>query len=89
MAPEPRSNPQVPLLIYGTAWKEESTGKLSQEALENGFTGLDTANYPTAYNEPLTGDGIEASLKTGIKREHLFVCGPTPRLISATRWWLR
>ncbi|KAG2418519.1 hypothetical protein HFD88_001620 [Aspergillus terreus] len=73
MAPEPRSNPQVPLLIYGTAWKEERTGKLSQEALENGFTGLDTANYPTAYNEPLTGDSIEASLKTGIKREHLFI----------------
>lgn len=74
MAPEPSpSQLPVPLLIYGTAFKEERTGELSREALENGFTGLDSANYPTAYNEPLAGDGIEASLKTGIKREDLFV----------------
>lgn len=71
-SPEPQANP-VPLLIYGAAFKEGRTAELVQEALENGFTGLDSANYPTAYDEPLTGDGIEASLKTGIKREDLFV----------------
>ncbi|KAM0267821.1 hypothetical protein ACHAQH_010076 [Verticillium albo-atrum] len=56
--------PKTPLLIYGTAWKEETTAQLTETALENGFTGVDTANYPTAYNEPLTGDGITAAIQT-------------------------
>lgn len=65
--------PKTPLLLYGTAWKEDMTAKLTQTALENGFTGVDTANYPTAYNEPLTGDGIAAALEAGLKRSDLFV----------------
>lgn len=65
--------PKTPLLLYGTAWKEDTTAKLTETALENGFTGVDTANYPTAYNEPLTGDGIAAALRAGFKRNDLFV----------------
>ncbi|CAG7555137.1 unnamed protein product [Fusarium equiseti] len=63
----------VPLLLYGTAWKEGQTSKLTEKALEHGFKGLDTANYPTAYNEPLTGDGLAAALKSGVCREEIFI----------------
>jgi diketogulonate reductase-like aldo/keto reductase len=65
--------PKTPLLMYGTAWKEEKTADLTETAFKLGFTAVDTANYPTGYNEPLTGDGIQAALKSGLKREDLFV----------------
>lgn len=64
---------QPPLMVYGTAWKEAKTGELTESALKNGFTGIDTANYHTAYNEPLTGDGIAAALSSGLTRDGLFV----------------
>ena len=66
--------PKTPLLLYGTAWKDNKTAELTERAVKDGFTGLDTANYPTAYDESLTGDGIAATLKSGIKRSDLFVC---------------
>lgn len=47
----------------------------------NGFAGADTASYPTAYDEPLAGDGIAAALKSGIKRSDLFVYVDLPLLI--------
>jgi hypothetical protein len=65
--------PKTPLLLYGTVWKEDTTAKLTETALENGFTGVDTVNYPTAYNEPLIGDGIAAALGAGFKHSDLFV----------------
>jgi hypothetical protein len=52
--------PKTPLFLYGTAWTEDTTAKLTETALENDFTGVDMANYPTAYNERLTGDCIAA-----------------------------
>lgn len=64
---------KIPLLLYGTAWKEESTAHLTETAVLKGFTCIDTANYPTAYDEKLTGDGIAAALRSGIKRSNLFV----------------
>lgn len=64
---------KIPLLLYGTAWKEERTAHLTETAVLKGFTCIDTANYPTAYNEKLTGDGIAAALKSGVKRRDLFV----------------
>lgn len=42
-------------------------------ALGLGFKGVDTANFPAAYNEPQTGEAISAAIKSGIKRENLFV----------------
>ncbi|KAI1342872.1 putative aldo-keto reductase [Xylariaceae sp. FL0016] len=63
----------VPLQLYGTAWKEDKTAELTSTALSQGFKGLDTANYPTAYEETLTGQGIAAALKSGIKREDIFI----------------
>ncbi|KAL6791625.1 NADP-dependent oxidoreductase domain-containing protein [Trichoderma sp. SZMC 28012] len=64
---------KIPLLFYGTAWKEERTAHLTETAVLKGFTCIDTANYPTAYDEKLTGDGIAAALKSGVKRSDLFI----------------
>ncbi|KAI8960374.1 putative aldo-keto reductase [Daldinia sp. FL1419] len=64
---------RVPLLLYGTAWKEEATAELTEAALTHGFRGLDTANCPSSYDEPLVGVGLVAALKSGIKREDLFI----------------
>lgn len=69
----PGKGSKIPLLLYGTAWKEGCTATLTQQAFEHGFTGVDTANYPTAYNEPLTGDGIETIIQAKANRSNLFV----------------
>ncbi|KAJ0336349.1 hypothetical protein COL922a_008049 [Colletotrichum nupharicola] len=65
--------PRIPLLLYGTAWKEDKTAELTATALKAGFCGIDTANYPTSYNEALAGDGISEALASGVKREDLFI----------------
>lgn len=62
------------LIIYGTAWKEGRTADLTAEALEKGFRVIDSANYPTGYNEPLVGEGIARALQVGLDRDALFVC---------------
>jgi diketogulonate reductase-like aldo/keto reductase len=61
------------LLLYGTAWKGDKTAHLTETAILSGFTCVDTANYPTAYDEQRTGDGIAAALASGTKRSDLFV----------------
>lgn len=64
------SNVDIPLQIYGTAWKEGRTADLVEQALNNGFRGVDTACQPRHYKEPLVGEGIS---RTGIKRSDLFI----------------
>ena len=64
---------QKPLMLYGTAWKGKQTADLTHKALENGFTAIDTANYPTAYEEALTGDAIALSLASGLQRDDFYV----------------
>ncbi|EGR51791.1 uncharacterized protein TRIREDRAFT_56093 [Trichoderma reesei QM6a] len=61
------------LLLYGTAWKGDKTAHLTETAILSGFTCVDTANYPTAYDEQRTGDGIAAALASGTKRSDLFI----------------
>ncbi|PKK43323.1 hypothetical protein CI102_13140 [Trichoderma harzianum] len=78
---------KIPLLLYGTAWKEERTAHLTETAVLKGFTCIDTANYPTAYNEKLTGDGIAAALKSGVKRRDLF-SGLTIRSLGVSNFKL-
>ena len=34
---------EVPRFLYGTAWKEEETQRLTALALQQGFRGIDTA----------------------------------------------
>ena len=59
--------------VYGTGFKNNETGDLTALALKTGFVGLDSANYPTAYEEGLTGDAIQKALQSGVKRDDLFV----------------
>lgn len=63
-----------PLFIYGTAWKEEATEKLVEEALSSGFSAIDTANQRKHYNEEGAGNGIKNYLNNACKvRSDLFI----------------
>ncbi|MBI2145940.1 aldo/keto reductase [Candidatus Woesearchaeota archaeon] len=61
---------QPPLIIYGTAWKEEATENLVLTALKTGFRAIDTANQRQHYNETAVGNAI---IKSGIHRNQLFL----------------
>ncbi|KAK1812581.1 hypothetical protein LTR12_013068 [Friedmanniomyces endolithicus] len=64
----------MPALIYGTAWKKETTRELVRQALLTGFRGVDTAAQPKHYREDLVGRGIaDAMRQNGIKREDLYI----------------
>jgi diketogulonate reductase-like aldo/keto reductase len=66
-------NVQIPRILYGTAWKNERTDNLVSQAIELGFRGIDTACQPKHYNEPGVGKGIVTGLKSGLKREDLYL----------------
>jgi diketogulonate reductase-like aldo/keto reductase len=65
---------RVPRLLYGTAWKEDETQRLTELAIRQGFRGIDTANQRRHYCEAAVGAAVEALRKSGeISREHLFL----------------
>lgn len=64
----------VPRFLYGTAWKEDQTERLTKLALENGFQGIDTANQRRHYDEAAVGAGIATVIESGLlKRDDLFL----------------
>jgi diketogulonate reductase-like aldo/keto reductase len=64
----------VPRFLYGTAWKEEATERLTRLALEQGFRGIDTANQRRHYDETAVGRAVSAALASGlVTREDLFL----------------
>ena len=64
----------VPCFLYGTAWKEDQTERLTRLALENGFRGIDTANQRRHYDEAAVGAGIATVIESGLlKRDDLFL----------------
>jgi diketogulonate reductase-like aldo/keto reductase len=64
----------LPPFLYGTAWKEEETRRLTLLALESGFTGIDTANQRRHYHEAGVGEGIADFLAGhGGRRDALFL----------------
>jgi diketogulonate reductase-like aldo/keto reductase len=64
----------VPRFLYGTAWKEDETKRLTALALRQGFRGIDTANQRRHYNESAVGQAIAASLGRGVVvRDDLFL----------------
>jgi len=68
------NNNSLPAFIYGTAWKEDDTERLTQMALEAGFRGIDTANQRRHYFEEGVGKAINRALKDGIVgRKDLFI----------------
>ena len=60
----------IPAIMYGTAWKENSTEQLVADALAAGFRAIDTANQRKHYFEAGVGDAIA---KSGIARDELFL----------------
>ena len=64
----------IPAFLYGTAWKEEDTQRLTELALQQGFRGIDTANQRRHYYEAAVGRAIAASIQRGlISRDDLFL----------------
>jgi diketogulonate reductase-like aldo/keto reductase len=65
---------RVPAFVYGTAWKEAATERLTQLALEAGFRGIDTANQRRHYHEAGVGAAIARALASGlVQRNELFL----------------
>ncbi len=60
---------QIPKIIYGTAWKKDSTAALVEQAIRLGFRGIDTACQPKHYNEAGVGDGLQQ----GVGRSELYL----------------
>lgn len=64
----------VPRFLYGTAWKEEATERLTGEALQQGFRGIDTANQRRHYDEAAVGRAVSAAITSGlVSRAELFL----------------
>ncbi|MEK6258090.1 MAG: aldo/keto reductase [Planctomycetota bacterium] len=65
---------RVPRFLYGTAWKENETQRLTGLALQQGFRGIDTANQRRHYHEAAVGQAIAAAIESGlVVREDLFL----------------
>lgn len=65
---------RVPLFLYGTAWKENETQRLTGLALQQGFRGIDTANQRRHYHEAAAGQAISDAIARGVvTREELFL----------------
>lgn len=60
----------IPPFLYGTAWKEDQTERLTRLAIDNGFRGIDTANQRKHYFEAGVGAAVAAS---GVRRDELFL----------------
>jgi diketogulonate reductase-like aldo/keto reductase len=64
----------IPQFIYGTAWKEDQTQRLTELALGTGFRGIDTANQRKHYDEAAVGRGVSAAINRGlVQRDALFL----------------
>jgi diketogulonate reductase-like aldo/keto reductase len=63
----------IPSFMYGTAWKKEATTSLVLQAVEAGFTAIDTANQLIHYDEARVGEALLQVARQGITREKLFL----------------
>lgn len=63
----------VPSFMYGTAWKKEATTGLVLQAVEAGFTAIDTANQLVHYDEARVGEALLQLAKQGVTRDKLFL----------------
>ena len=65
---------RVPRLLYGTAWKEDETERLTALALRQGFRGIDTANQRKHYHEAAVGSAVGGAIRAGlVARADLFL----------------
>jgi diketogulonate reductase-like aldo/keto reductase len=64
----------MPRFVYGTAWKEAETERLTLLALEAGFRGIDTANQRRHYHEAGVGAALARAFASGlVARDELFL----------------
>jgi diketogulonate reductase-like aldo/keto reductase len=64
----------VPNFVYGTAWKEDATERLTRLAIEAGFRGIDTANQRRHYHEAGVGAAVARAIADGLLcRDELFL----------------
>jgi diketogulonate reductase-like aldo/keto reductase len=64
----------VPRFLYGTAWKEDETRRLTELALAQGFRGIDTANQRRHYHEAAVGQALAAAIASGLlSRDDVFL----------------
>ena len=64
----------VPRFLYGTAWKENETQRLTALALRQGFRGIDTANQRRHYHEAAVGEALKAAIASRlVVRKDLFL----------------
>ncbi|MGE0643958.1 MAG: aldo/keto reductase family protein [Nitrospira sp.] len=63
----------IPSFMYGTAWKKEVTTRLVLQAVEAGFTAIDTANQLVHYDEARVGEALLQLAEQGITRDKLFL----------------
>ncbi len=60
--------------LYGTAWKEAETERVTRLAIEAGFRGIDTANQRRHYFEAGVGSAIAGAIREGlVRRDQLFL----------------
>jgi diketogulonate reductase-like aldo/keto reductase len=64
----PTPSSALPDFLYGTAWKEDRTPALTEQALRVGFRGIDTANQRRHYFEAGVGQGLAAAYRGGVTR---------------------
>ncbi len=67
------NNVLVPSFMYGTAWKKEATTGLVLQAVEAGFTAIDTANQLVHYDEAQVGEALLQLAQQGLTRDKLFL----------------
>jgi diketogulonate reductase-like aldo/keto reductase len=67
------NNVPIPSFMYGTAWKKEATTGLVLQAVEAGFTAIDTANQLVHYDEARVGEALLQLATQGITRDKLFL----------------
>ena len=65
---------RVPRFLYGTAWKEDETQRVTTLALLQGFRGIDTANQRKHYHEAAVGRAVAKAIAGGlVARQDLFL----------------
>lgn len=66
--------PTWPTFLYGTAWKEAETERLTLLAIEQGFRGIDAANQRKHYFEAGVGAAVAKAIQQGrARRDDLFL----------------